>query len=183
LLVCAFGMKLFTGQIGKVFENKISFLLDLFIMYIGNCIGAIGCGLLASLTIPNDKYKEVVDKIATSKIVLLNDVGNEWYKILILAFFCGILVYLGVEIFKRAEHGITKVVGLILCVTVFVVCGYSHCVANMYYLGNSLFIFKHPLESFLGILVATIGNFLGAIFIWLIFYVSNYKKVETTKSN
>jgi len=74
-------------------------------------------------------------------------------------------------------------VGLILCVTVFVVCGYSHCVANMYYIGDSLFIFKYPLESFLGILVATIGNSLGAIFIWLIFYICSYKKVEITKIN
>jgi len=183
LLVCSFGMKLYTGQIGKVFENKISFLLDLFIMYIGNVIGATGCGLLSSLTIPNDKYQDVVDKIAICKIVLLNNVGNEWYKILILGFFCGILVYLGVEIFKKAEHGITKVVGLVLCVAVFVVAGYSHCVANMYYLGNSLFIFKYPLESFLGILIATIGNSLGSIFTWLIFYICNFKKVESGKNN
>src|SRR5574344_1824250 len=69
LLVCAFGFKLYTGQIGKIFENKPKFLLDLLIMYIGNFVGAAGAGLLCSLTVPNENYQNVVDKISASKIV------------------------------------------------------------------------------------------------------------------
>lgn len=181
LLVCAFGFKLYTGKIGKVFEHKRVFLLDLLIMYFGNFVGAIGCGLLSYLTIPNEKYANLINDIAISKMVSIGNIGNEWYKVLILAFFCGLLVYLGVEIFMKAEHGITKVVGLVLCVAVFVICGYSHCIANMYYLSVSNFIFLYPAESFLGLLISTIGNSIGAIFIWLIIYLSQ-KMVEAKKA-
>ena len=120
---------------------------------------------------PNSDYLTVINKISESKLCLVNDIGSEWFKILIGGFFCGILVYFGVEVFKRAEHGAIKVIGLILCVTVFVVCGFPHCIANMYYLGNSLYLFKYPLESFLSLLACTIGNSLGAIFIWFCCYL------------
>ena len=167
LLVCIFGFKLYTGQIGKIFENKPLFVLDLFVMFVGNFIGAAGAGLLASLIVPNSDYQTIINEISESKLCLVNDIGSEWFKILIGGIFCGMLVYFGVEVFKKAEHGVTKVFGLILCVAVFVVCGFPHCIANMYYLGNSLYLFKYPLESFLSILICTIGNSIGAIFIRL----------------
>ena len=47
LLVCSFGFKLFTGQIGYVFEKKDKvFCLDLFIMCLGNIVGAAVLGVL-----------------------------------------------------------------------------------------------------------------------------------------
>jgi formate transporter len=184
LMVCAFGFKLFTGQIGKVFENKPIFLLDLVVMYVGNFVGAAGAGLLASLIVPNDAYQETINNISNGKLCLVGDIGCSWYKLLISSIFCGILVYLAVEIFKKAEHGVVKVTGLILCVAVFVICGFQHCVANMFYLGNSLYLFKYPLESFLSLLICTFGNSIGAIVIWLGFYIvqRNTNKIQKNET-
>lgn len=174
LLVCFFGFKLYTGKIGKVFENKPRFILDLFIMYIGNFIGAFIFGCLSSLLIKDGSaFQEIVNNIASSKILLLNGQGSEWYRILINSIFCGVLVYLGVEVYIKAEKSIIKVVGLVFCVTAFVVCGYSHCVANMFYLSNSRYFFAYPLESFLGILISTLGNSIGAIIMWFLIYCFN----------
>jgi len=176
LLVCAFSFKLYTGQIGKVFENNKKFILDLLIMYLGNFVGAMIIGIIFYLSVPNDSFKEVVETVSKSKLLLINNNGTAWYKMLAQSFLCGILVYFAVEIFKTAEHGFIKGIGLILCVAVFVVCGFQHCIANMFYLSASLFLFTYPLESILGILLSTLGNSLGAIFIWTLFYL--FRKQE-----
>lgn len=181
LLVCTFSFKLYTGQIGKVFENRPKFLIDLLVMYLGNFIGATMTGLLLSAVVPSDAYEETIMAISESKLLQLNDIGTPWYELLISSFFCGILVFLGVEIFNKAKNDITKVTGLILCVTVFVLCGFQHCIANMFYLSNSLYLFIHPFESIFGILTVTLGNSLGAIFIWFMFYL--FKRLSSDEEN
>lgn len=178
LLVCSFGFKLYTGQIGKVFENKKSFLLDLLVMYIGNFVGALFCGFLSSMIITSDAMSTNIMNIANGKVIGEN---LQWYQLLIQSFFCGMLVYLGVEIFKKAEKGAVKVAGLVLCVAVFVIAGFSHCIANMYYLSAARLFISDFGITMLSILLSTIGNSLGAIFTWVLFYLGK-EKVDSVQA-
>ena len=124
--ICAFGLNLYTGKIGYVIDNKPKYLIELGITLLGNLIGTIGCGYLLFLTRQGDKLRGVAGTISEVK---LND---NLLSIFILAIFCGIIMYLAVDLFKRlTDFG--KYMGIFMGITVFILAGFEHCVANMYY--------------------------------------------------
>ena len=180
LIICGFGLKLYTGQVGKLFDNKKSFAIDLLVILGGNFIGAMGAGLLASLIDLNEQYQAVVTSVGESKLVDFAGGTASWYSIFIPAIFCGMLVYFAVEIYKLGKDPATKVLGLVLSVTAFVVSGFHHCIANMYYLGVSQMFIKHFWGTMLSLLIAVIGNSVGAIILNFLFKYG-FKKPEEKK--
>jgi len=74
----------------------------------------------------------------------------------IRGFFCGILMYLAVSIYKEKN----SVLGILFCVPVFILCGFEHSIADMFYLGASG-IFSVKIILFTALVVA--GNTFGAI--------------------
>ena len=73
----------------------------------------------------------IAGKAAKICVAKIND--SPW-SLLILAFFCGILMYLAVETFKREDlNPVIRMTTVFLCVAVFILCGFEHCIANMYY--------------------------------------------------
>jgi formate/nitrite transporter FocA (FNT family) len=89
-------------------------------------------------------------------------INTVWYSTLILSAFCGMLVYIAVEGFKVIEHHIGKYLVLILAIAGFIICGFEHSIANMFYYflaGN------FSVEAFISILLIVIGNSIGGLFI------------------
>ena len=173
--VCFFGLHLYTGKIGYVMENKKSFALNLFIMYIGNVIGAVGFGYLMHLT---GAIQETATTVALNKIVFDGEVGSSPLKILLFSFFCCIMVFLAVDVYKKSNNWIIKIANLVVCVALFVITGMEHCVANMFYFAFANTYSTHFLNAFLALLIATAGNSLGAIATYLVVREVNRKKVE-----
>ncbi|MCI7040177.1 MAG: formate/nitrite transporter family protein [Mollicutes bacterium] len=171
--ICFFSFNLYTGKVGYVFNNKPSFLLDLLLMYIGNFIGAITIGYLIRVT---SLYSSLDETIMTIVINKTNINQSNLLSLFILSLLCGILVFLSVELYKREIHPLFKVVGIFLFISCFVICGFEHCIANMFYFALSNSYFVYPLGSFLNLLIVTIGNSIGAIVIYFIFYFIDYKK-------
>ena len=164
LVVCSFGLFLFTGKIGYVFDNKKDYVLDLVEMYFGNLLGALAVGYGARVALQsNEKLLETANTVAGKKLVL-DAGGNTWYGLLILGFLCGILVYLAVDAFKNEKfHPVLRVFVLLFCVAAFVIAGFEHCIANMFY-----FAFANTYASAIGdcalsLLLVTVGNSLGAL--------------------
>jgi hypothetical protein len=90
------------------------------------------------------------------------EINNIWYSTLILSAFCGMLVYIAVEGFNVIEHHIGKYLVLILAIAGFIICGFEHSIANMFYYflaGN------FSVEAFISILLIVIGNSIGGLFI------------------
>ena len=171
--ICFFSFNLYTGKVGYVFNNKPAFLLDLLLMYIGNFIGSITIGYLIRVT---SLYTSLDETIMTIAINKTNISGTNLLSLFILSLLCGILVFLSVELYKREIHHLFKVVGIFLFISCFVICGFEHCIANMFYFALSNSYFVYPLGSFLNLLIVTIGNSIGAILIYFIFYYIDYKK-------
>ena len=90
--ICAFGLNLYTGKIGYVIDNKPKYLIELGITLLGNLIGTVGCGYLLFLTRSGEKLRTVASAICEVK---LND---NLLSIFILAVFCGIIMYLAVDL-------------------------------------------------------------------------------------
>lgn len=163
--VCFFGFHLYTGRVGYVTDNDRSYGLSLFLMFLGNVIGAVGFGYLMRLTgIATDgMLKDIVPLVSSNKIIAVNgNSGQSALKMIIYSFFCGILVFLAVDIFKKSKNWFIKVGGLVICVALFVITGMEHCIADMFYfaINNT---YANFMPAFFAIVLATAGNTLGAI--------------------
>lgn len=169
-LVCVLQVNLYTGKIGYVFENKKDYLVMLVEMLVGNAIGAIGLGYLVSATSLMGVLGDFPTKCAAGKILDFGNGGQKWYSCLINAFFCGVLVYLAVDIFKKAENYGIKIVGLVGCVTAFVALGFEHCVADMFYFGLANAWGTNFAQAISAMLLFILGNSLGSIGIWALLH-------------
>lgn len=77
-------------------------------------------------------------------------------SLFVLGIFCGLLMYAAVEGYKRVQNPLI----LCFCVAVFILCGFEHCIADMFYYSlaggwNGDVIVR--------ILVITVGNSLGGM--------------------
>lgn len=169
--ICLFGFKLFTGQVGYLFakEKKGEFLLHLGIFYIGNFIGAFGLGYLMRITaIATPEMMTVAEELAIHKLAYFPigtaSEGQPFYSVFILSIFCGLLVFFAVDIFRREKiHPVVRMLGLMFFVGGFVICGFEHCIADMFYLafGNAMGL-GYVGETLLSILFGSSGNVVGA---------------------
>ena len=150
IMITVFKLNLFTGKICFILKNKFSYIIFLFEVWIGNFIGTALIALLLRYTRLTVNPVELVD-------LKLND---GLLSIFILAVFCGILMYVAVVGFAKTENYIL----LVLPVSVFILCGFEHCVANMFYF--SLCNVWNA-KSLLYLLVMTLGNLLGSIIMQL----------------
>lgn len=170
LTISLFGFKLFTGQVGYLFakDDKLAFLKQLGIFYLGNVVGAAGLGYLLRITAVahNENLMNAALDLAEHKLVALpgHDVGQTFYSIFILSIFCGILVFFAVDIFRRENiPALFRVLGLITAVAAFVIVGFEHCVADMFYLAfSNCFLMKNCAQAYLSILIGSLGNIVGA---------------------
>lgn len=178
ILICNFNFNLYTGKVCYLFDNKekslIQRILDLLIMLGGNLIGTLFFANVLRLVMAdnsiNNKLMETLINSVNSKI------NYEWYQMIGLSFFCGMLVYIAVEGFKKIENNFGKYVVLMLAIGGFIVSGFEHSIANMFYYflsGN------YSVIAFVSLLLCVIGNSIGGLFIPLINKIINYsKKIE-----
>jgi len=164
LTVCMYGMNLYTGKIGYVLINKIDYLYELFIGLLGNFIGAFLVGKLVLAS----RIKVIAETAKTISFIKLND---SLISIFILSMFCGMIIYIAVNNYKKASNEIGKYIGIIMGIMVFILCGFEHCVANMFYFTVAG---AWSLRTLLYVLIMVLGNSVGSIVIaW--FYNLYYK--------
>ena len=125
--VCVFGFNLFTGKVCYVFDNDKQYALALPVIWISNLIGAVCTGLLESVT---RMGPQLADKAAA---VCQGKLDQTPLSAFVLAVFCNIMIYIAVEGYKNIPHEFGKYLAILFGVIVFILCGFEHCVANMYY--------------------------------------------------
>ena len=144
-----FELNLYTGKIGYLSkENWREILLTL----IGNFIGTNLFAFLVLQTRLAGKLKEAVAPAVELKL------SDNLLSTFILAIFCGILMSIAVGTFKKLPN-ILGTLAVFLCVAVFILAGFEHCVANMFFFALS----SSPADYLLTLLVAIAGNSLGGI--------------------
>lgn len=152
--VCTFGFNLFTGKVCYVFEQDREYALALPVIWLGNLTGTFLTALAESATRIGPKLQEKATALCTVK---LND---GLLSIFILSFFCNVLIWLAVEGFRNNPHTAGKYLSLFFGVTVFILCGFEHCVANMYYFSAAG---MWSGKTLLWVLVMTLGNSVGGV--------------------
>lgn len=153
------GFALYTGRVCRLFDEKPSYLIGLFITWIGNYLGAGGAAALLSLTRIGEKLRGGAAALCEIKL------SDGLLSVFLLAVFCNVLIYIAVDGFRENPHEPGKYLALFFGVCVFIFCGYEHCVANMFYFSMAgIFSAK----SFGYLLIMTAGNSVGGLLIPLL---------------
>lgn len=136
--VCLFELDLFTGKIGWFGDKDLPYLKIL----AGNTIGALA---VTAMLRWNSGVIEAAQTLALAKVAL------PWYMAFINGCFCGVLMFLAVYSWSKGFKS-----GCFLCVTVFILCGFEHSIADLAYMGLA-WIWSWNL------LWIVLGNAIGAV--------------------
>ena len=162
LCICYLGYYLFTGKIGYLANDfSKNNILNLCVGLAVNLIVTFLLGMLISFAFPALTDKAYI--MCTSKL------EQTFLITFIRAVFCGVLMYTAVEIFRQKKTPI----GIIFCIPVFILCGFEHSIADMFYFGVSG-IFDTRILTFE--LAAVLGNTAGGLVLPLLSKIPTNKK-------
>lgn len=151
-LICTQELNLFTGKVGYVVnDHPNGWLGDLLTIWRGNLYGTFLTAGILRLT----RNHTIVSRAVLMCEAKLNDT---YLSLFLLAVFCGVLVYAAVDGFKKTNNPLI----LILCVAAFVLCGFEHCIADMFYFA---FAKMWTWDALIRVLIITIGNMIGGVMI------------------
>lgn len=193
-MVVVMGAELFTGNClitVSVLDKRCTaaqMLRSWVIVYLSNFAGALavaaGCAFFGQLNYSGGALAVYTMKVAAGKCSISFGSG------VALGILCNLLVCLGVLMSMSARDTAGKILGAFLPVSYFVLCGFEHCVANMYYISAGLMAKSVPayaqlaaaagvdlsaltLSSFLAgnLFPVTLGNIIGGAAVgWLMWF-------------
>lgn len=199
-MIVVLGAELFTGNslmVISVCEKRTTMsrvLKSWLVVYIANLAGAMlvafCCAYFGQLSLSGGQLAVYTVKVAAAKTSM------PFANAVVLGFFCNCLVVLAVLMSLSAKDVGGKIMGAYLPVAYFVICGFEHCVANMYYIPAGIFAAGIPqyagLTAEAGIDISsltwgnfilanlfpvTVGNVLGGTAVGVLFWAAHKKRV------
>ena len=144
--VILYQFKLFTGKAGLLAQGKIT-LLELGKIWIGNLLGVELIALIC-LFLPSTEHL-----INTCNSIMEIRAKTGFIGSLFLAIPCGMLMYMAVS----APDNPMKLFYVCMCVTAFIMGGFYHCVADMFY----TLVGARTWQQYINIFFVTAGNLIG----------------------
>lgn len=153
-IILTHSLNLFTGKVCFALDEKPRYILSLVLIYLGNLAGAAGLGALVRSTRIFAKVAERAEGICQGKL------DDSFVSLFVLGILCNILIYVAVYGYRENKHEIGKYLALIFGVSAFVICGFEHCVANMFYftVGGAWGV-----DALICLLAVTLGNIVGGL--------------------
>ena len=147
MAVVGYKLKLYTGTAGFINKNEIG---QLFLILLGNIIGCLCLGLMTRVS-PMD-----IQSAAQKVLELRLKTGA--LRCGLLGIPCGLLMTTAVTFARKGN-----MLPLLFAVPLFIVCGFTHCVADAFYYCAvpAAFLEAHALQI-LGVYVCIVlGNLIG----------------------
>lgn len=155
--VCTLKYNLFTGKVGYLFCNDVKTYLPWCLMvWVGNLIGSIIVAELVRLTRVAPGIIEKSTKLVQVKA------DDSLISLFVLGIFCNIMVVHAVDQYLNNPHEIGKYLGIIMSIMVFILCGFEHCIADMFYIQMAR---MWNSQTIIALIIITLGNVLGGILI------------------
>lgn len=177
IMVLLAGAELFTGNClisMAVLDRKVkvhSMLKNWVLVYLGNMIGGIGYTFLMSLTTQQgmDGSKLAAYAINTAYGKCTMDFGAAF----IMGIFCNVLVCIAVWVSYSSKDVVGKVIAMFFPIWIFVVSGYEHCIANMYFIPMGIFAKNN--DAYVAVAMEKCGLSLSQIesINWENFFITN----------
>ena len=162
LCICQLDLLLYTGKIGFLaFDHGRTEICTTAVCLAGNCIGTDLAGTAIRYCRPQVIARAVTmmeDKLAVS-------FGRTFFT----ALFCGILMYAAVRIYRERR----SLSGILFCVPVFILAGFEHSIADMFYAWTAL---VGGGRTVLFLAVVVLGNTVGGLLIPTLKRISGEKK-------
>ena len=143
LTIVTQGFFLYTGKIG--FVKSVKELPDMGIIILGNYAGTYVAALLARLANVNISTVQLAEKKLVATVP----------SVFFLSVLCGIMMYLAIDNYNKSKN----IVFIIAPVMIFILSGFEHSVANMFYFHLAG---AYSLRAFAYLLVMAAGNGIGA---------------------
>lgn len=147
LTVVGYRLKLYTGTAGFIMKNEVG---SLFMILLGNIAGCFIASLLARVT-----PLEIQD--AAQRILELR-LRTGALRCGLLGIGCGFIMTTAVQFARQKQY-----LPLLFGVPLFIICGFTHCVADaFYYLCVPLAFWKaHALQIITVYICIVLGNLIG----------------------
>lgn len=153
LTICYMNLNLYTGKIGYLNKKNAK---EIFLTLFVNIVYAIALGLLIYGTQINNQ--SALDKATT---LCVQKLSQHWLETFCKSFFCGVLMYVAVEIYKKKNSPL----GILLGIPTFILCGFEHSIADTVY-----FVIARNItpKTPLFLLICIFGNSLGSLYVRVI---------------
>ena len=205
MMIIFIGGELFTGDtmmLMGAMNKRFTFqrmIRTLGWVYLGNINGAV---LVSFLVVNSGQYAYSANALGAYTIkVALDKCNGNFLSLFISGILCNVLVCVAVLMSMAAKDATGKVFGFLFPIFAFVIAGYEHCVANMYYIPAGMQAARHEVyvakaaeiygitaeqiasinvANFFGanLLPVTLGNIVGGMFfISLPLYVLHKDKI------
>ncbi|WP_165053003.1 MULTISPECIES: formate/nitrite transporter family protein [unclassified Adlercreutzia] len=205
IMVVLLGTELFTGNalmVTAALDGRISWgrlARNWAIVYVGNLAGAVALAALMAffgqLNIGGGDLAVYTAKVAASKDAL------PWGNAFVLGIFCNLMVCIAVYLGNVAQDAAGRILGLYVPIMGFVLAGFEHCVANMYYIPAGIFAYLNPAYTQMivdagintavldfgtfvtaNLIPVTLGNIVGGVLVGVVMYACHgTKKAKAAK--
>ena len=178
LMVILAGSELFTGNnliIISVLEKRVkvsAMLTNWFFVYLGNLTGSLA---VAALVVHSHIMDLFHSQLAYSVIALAEAKCSLGFQdALVRGILCNVLVCIAVWIASGAKDIPGKIMGMFLPIAIFVLCGFEHSIANMFFIPAGIFAsaeYGQAVEClniagfFHNLLPVTLGNLIGGLLV------------------
>lgn len=154
-----YGFDLYTGKVCySVFKDYNG--MNPIIIWILNFVGTFIVAFLLS------KTRIAPTLIEKSRSLCDTKLSDSYLSLFILGIFCNIMIYIGVDGFKNGKSDLAKTLFVFLGVIVFIISGFEHSVADMFYFSMAGLI---NIKSLIALIVISLGNAVGGIGINFLF--------------
>lgn len=204
MMVILLGTELFTGNalmVTAAVSGKISWRLLLRnwgIVFVGNLVGTVALAALMAffgqLNIGGGDLAVYTAKVAAAKN------GLPWMNAFVLGIFCNLMVCVAVYLANTAQDTAGKLLAIFFPIMGFVLAGFEHCVADMYYVPAGIFAYLNPAYTglidaaginvallnfgdfiFANLIPVTLGNIVGGVAVGLVMYACHGTKRDSRK--
>lgn len=151
--VFTFNLDLYTGKVGYLFDNEPRYLVYLLVVIVGNFVGCVVCGYMIDADTLANGSGAILDSMVNGKLA-----DPDWFRVFCRGVFCGMLMFIAADYYKVHK----KYLAAIICVPVFILSGFEHSVADMFYFCSAGI---YSLDAFLFIAVVAAGNLVGGVVI------------------
>ena len=186
MLVVIAGAELFTGNnlmTLAVMNKKITtgqMLKNWSVVWVSNLVGSV---LLALIVV----YTGVLDGDAGTKAIAIAE-GKASLSVMTMigrGILCNVLVVLAVWMATSSQDIISKIFACWFPIMLFVLCGFEHSVANMYFIPVGMLLGANVSVGacVTNLICVTIGNIIGGAIIVPVIYYTTYLAADKKKSS
>lgn len=204
MMVILMDTELFTGNalmITAALDGKITWGRlgrNWAIVFTGNLVGAVALAacmaFFGQLNIGGGDLAVYTAKVAATKN------GLPWLNAFVLGIFCNLMVCIAVYQANTAQDTAGRILGIFFPIMGFVLAGFEHCVADMYYVPAGIFAYMNPAYTamidaagvntalltfgdfvFANLIPVTLGNIVGGAAVGVTMYACHATKRDSRK--